>query len=174
MSSLRCCWWPRPASACITPSLVVASAQHRWVLMSPMVVHIHIKGLFPSWGEDGGFPHTKTNVNVTNAPKVAQIEGFLHSRKLCLTSDIWSATGVLDGWQIHELPARVSVAAGHFPVGRGHPGSSIWSVRARDAVLVPGLLLLLGPAHPSPCVYTDLLQVEGVQCLWGTHTHKQK
>ncbi len=76
--------------------------------------------------------------------------------------------GVPDGRPLHELPARVTVPAGHVPVSRGHPGSSVRGVHLWDSVLVFGLFLLLGPAHPSSCFHTSLLQTAAGQRLWGT------
>lgn len=87
------------------------------------------------------------------------------------TYDLFAA-GVPDGRPLHELPACFSVAAGHFPVGGGHPGCSVRGLHLRDSVLVPGLLLLLGAAHPSSCFHTSLLQTAPVQRIRGTFKHR--
>lgn len=76
-------------------------------------------------------------------------------------------SGVLNGGPVHELPARVPVPARHLPVCRGHPWRSVWGVHLWDSVLVLGLLLLSGPAHPGSCLHPGVLQTAAVQRLWG-------
>lgn len=78
-------------------------------------------------------------------------------------------SGVSDGRQIHELPARVLVPTRHIPVCCGHPGCSFWGVHLWDSVLVLRLLILSGPAHPGSCVHTSVLQTATLQCVWGKH-----
>lgn len=76
-------------------------------------------------------------------------------------------SGVLDGGPVHELPARFPVPASYLPVRCSHPGRSVRGLHLWDSVLVPGLLLLPGPAHPGSRLHPGLLPTAAVQRLRG-------
>lgn len=102
-----------------------------------------------------------------NRPKVLQ-----GSKLLCVpfySNNALPPAGVPDGRPLHDLPARLAVLAGHLPVGRGHPGGAVRGVHLWDPVLVPWLLLLPGPAHPSARFHPGLLQIAVVQRVRGKH-----
>lgn len=76
--------------------------------------------------------------------------------------------GVPAGRPQHALPSGVSFAAGHFSISGCHPWRPIGDLHTWHAVLVPGLLLLPGPAHPCTHFHSGFLSAPPQQRLRGS------
>lgn len=76
-------------------------------------------------------------------------------------------TWVPAGWSQHELPTSLTVPACHFSVGCRHFGCTSWNLCLWHTVLVPWLLLLPGPAHPSTHLHSSFLPPASFQRLSG-------
>lgn len=75
--------------------------------------------------------------------------------------------GIPAGQPQHGLFSRCPVPAGHLPICGGHPGGAGRDLSLRHRVLVPGLLLFPGAAHPRARLHPRLLPPADHQHLRG-------